>query len=179
MNNWLSPTQPLTVVMATGTIGRMERPDHSRKKQLEPHQVPPGKVASLVNGSVLTAPLFHSTSLESREEIVERGIDLFRNRTAIFGRGFYLSSKPIERYGPGVVCAAVKLQNPLVVPLDEFTQTIENWGVDPDDPDAVRDAVLSMGFDGIIVKGADFNRANEQGDIIVVIDVRTVRIIAE
>jgi hypothetical protein len=51
-----------------------------------------------------------------------------------------------------MVQAAVKLQNPLVVPLDEFTETIENWGVDPDDPDAVRAVVRSPGFDAIIVK---------------------------
>jgi hypothetical protein len=29
------------------------------------------------------------------------------------------------------------------------------------------------------VKGADFNRANQEVDIIVVIDVRTIRILAE
>jgi len=51
--------------------------------------------------------------------------------------------------------------------------------VDPDDPDAVREIALARGFDGIIVKGADFNRANQEVDIIVVIDVRTIRIVAD
>jgi hypothetical protein len=160
----------------------MEGPDSSRrrsKKRFKRHQIRPGDVAEFLKGSVLTAPVFHCTSLESREEIVERGVDLFQNRTAVFGRGFYLSSKPIERYGPGVVQAAVQLQDPLVVPLDEFPDLVQNWGVAFDDPDAIRQEVLARGFDGIIVKGADFNRANEEVDIIVVIEARTIRIISE
>jgi len=127
---------------------------------------------------VLTAPVFHGASRESREHIIERGIDLWRNRTAVFGRGFSLSSQPIERYGPGVVPAAVRLENPLVVPLDEFPDLVQNWGVVADDPDAILQEVLARGFDGIIVKGADFNRANQEADIIV-FDVRTIRIIPD
>src|SRR5438552_8808721 len=130
-------------------MSHMERPDLSRrrsKKRLKPHQIRAADVAKFLKGSVLTAPVFHCTSLESRAEIVERGADVLRNQTAIFGRGFYLSSQPIERYGPGVVQVAVKLRNPLVVPLDDFSETIEIWGVEPDDPDAVRDAVLARGF---------------------------------
>jgi hypothetical protein len=149
------------------------------KRRRNSHLIRPGDVAEFLRGSVLTAPTFHCTSLEWREEIVARGVDLWRNRTAIFGRGFYLSSQPIERYGPGVVRAAVKLQHPLVVPLDEFPDLVQNWGVAFDDPDAIRQEVLARGFDGIIVKGADFNRANQEVDIIVVIDIRTIRIIAE
>jgi hypothetical protein len=160
----------------------MERPDLSRRrprKRLKPHLIRSGDVAAFLEGSFLTTPVFHCTSLESRAVIVERGVDVLRNQTAIFGRGFYLSSQPIERYGPGIVLAAVCLRNPLIVPLDDFVPTIENWGVDPDDPDAVREIVLARGFDGIIVKGADFNRANQEVDTIVVIEVRTLRIIAD
>src|SRR5262245_20427385 len=145
----------------------MERPDLSRKspgKRLKPHLIRPGDVAEFLEGSFLTAPVFHCTSLEAWEEIIERGVDLWRNRTAVFGRGFYPSSQPIERYGPGVVRAAVKLRNPLVVPLDEFPDLIQNWGAAFDDPDAIRQQVLARGFDGIIVKGADFNRANQEVD---------------
>jgi hypothetical protein len=159
----------------------MERPDLSRKgprKRLKPHLIRSGAVAKSLEGSLLTAPVFHCTSLESTEHIIERGIDLWRNRTAVYGRGFYLSSQPIERYGPGIVRAAVKLRNPLVVPLDEFPDLVQNWGVAFDDPDAIRQQVLARGFDGIIVKGADFNRANQEVDIVVV-DVRTIRIIAD
>src|SRR4029077_19667734 len=95
----------------------MGRPDHSSRgptRRPKPHWIRPADVAEFLEGSVLTAPVFHCTSLEGREEIVERGVDLGRTRTAVFGRGFYLSSQPIERYGPGVVRAAVRLQDPLV-----------------------------------------------------------------
>jgi hypothetical protein len=78
-----------------------------------------------------------------------------------------------------VVRAAVKLRSPLVVPLDDFPDLVQNWGVAFDDPDAIRQEVLGRGFDGIIVKGADFDRANQEVDIIVVIDARTIRILAE
>ncbi len=157
---------------------RRDEPRGKSKRRLKPHQIHSSDVPKFVEESVLKDPAFHCTSLESREEIIERGIDLLRNRTAVFGRGFYLSSKPIERYGLGIIRVAVSMRNPLVAPLDEFPDLVQNWRVAFDDPDAIRHEVLARGFDGIIVQGADFNRANQEVDIIVVIDISTVRIIA-
>ena len=65
-------------------------------------------------------PLYHNTSTRAKENLLTAGADFERSATAAYGRGFYLATAPIKRYGPAEIRVAVDLRNPLDVDLDEF-----------------------------------------------------------
>ena len=74
---------------------------------------------------------------------------------------------------------AVDLRNPLDLHLDEFDLRMKDWGVDPGDPDAVRQAILAHGHDGLILRRADLDHRNNFVDFVVVLLSNTIRIIVD
>jgi hypothetical protein len=122
----------LAAWVRTVTIGGRERPRSFLQAADQAAQAasdPPGRRGGeLLEGPALEEPVFHSTSLESQEEILPWGVDGLRNRTAILGRGFYLSSKPIERTGPGVVLGRPSSRIRWSSRGTNSQETIENWG---------------------------------------------------
>lgn len=160
----------------------MKRPDLSVKrsgKPLKAHQIRSADVMDFVKNSAVKQPLYHNTSIRAKENLVTAGTDFGKNSTAAYGRGFYLATAPINRYGPAEVRVAVDLRNPLDLELDEFDLRMKDWGVDPGDPDAVRQAILAHGHDGLILRRADLDHRNNFVDFVVVIVPNTSRIIVD
>ena len=56
---------------------------------------------------------------------------------------------------------------------------MKDWGVDPGDPDAVREAILAHGHDGLILRRADLDHRNRFVDFVVVLLTHSVRIIID
>jgi hypothetical protein len=160
----------------------MERPDLSTKRpgwQLKPHQIRAADVADFLKNSVVKQPVFHNTYTRAKDELLRFGVDFGKSATAAYGRGFYLATAPIQRYGPAEVRAAVDVRNPLDLDLDDFDLLMKDWGVDPDEPDLVREAILAHGHDGLILRRADLDYRNQFVDVVVVLLVNTIRIIVD
>ena len=77
-------------------------------------------MVDFLKDSAVKQPLYHNTSIRAKENLLTAGADFERSATAAYGRGFYLATAPIKRYGPAEIRVAVDLRNPLDVDLDEF-----------------------------------------------------------
>jgi hypothetical protein len=160
----------------------MDRPDLSivsPEEPLEPHQVRAADVGEFLKDSVVKGLLYHNTSPQAKESLLTIGVDFEKSATAAYGRGFYLATASIERYGSAEVRAVVDLRNPLDVDLDDFDLRMKDWGVDPGDPDAVRKGILAHGYDGLILRRADLDHRNNFVDFVVVLLADTIRIIID
>jgi hypothetical protein len=160
----------------------MKRPDLSVKRPEQPlkaHQIRSADVVDFLKDSAVKQPLYHNTSTRAKEVLFTAGADFEKSATAAYGRGFYLATAPIKRYGPAEIRVAVDLRSPLDVDLDEFDLRMKDWGVDPGDPDAVRRAILAHGHDGLILRRADLDHRNNFVDFVVVLLSHTIRIIVD
>jgi hypothetical protein len=160
----------------------MERPDLSTKKPgrpLKPHQIRRADVTAFLRDSVVKQPVFHNTFAQAKIDLLRLGVDFEKSATAAYGRGFYLSTRPLKRYGLAEVRAAVDFRNPLDLDLDDLDLLMKDWGVDPAEPDLVRDAILAHGYDGLILRRADLDHRNQFVDFIVVLLIKTIRIIVD
>ena len=96
----------------------MKRPDLSAKRPEQPlkaHQIRSADVVDFLKDSAVKQPLYHNTSTRAKENLLTAGADFERSATAAYGRGFYLATAPIKRYGPAEIRVAVDLRNPLDV----------------------------------------------------------------
>jgi hypothetical protein len=136
-------------------------------------------VARFLRGSVLTEPVFHNTSLEARDQIVRQGIDVMKTQTAGYGRGFYMASRPIARFGPIEVKVAARLMRPLDLDLEQHEAWLEQHRLQEAGPDEVRRVVLAAGHDGIIIRDGEFDARNNPVDVIVGLKNTTMKIVVE
>ena len=115
----------------------MKRPDLSVKRPEQPlkaHQIRSADVVDFLKDSAVKQPLYHNTSTRAKENLLTAGADFERSATAAYGRGFYLATAPIKRYGPAEIRVAVDLRNPLDVDLDEFDLRMNELGCGPRRP---------------------------------------------
>jgi hypothetical protein len=144
---------------------------------LKPHQVREPDVADFVKDSKVKDQLYHASTKTAVASIKRSGPDLSKSTTNAYGRGFYLATKHVKRYGASAVKAAADLRNPLDVDLDEFEPLMSRWGVDVNDPEQIRNAVLARGHDGLILRRADLDDANNFVDFVVIMKEETMRVI--
>lgn len=121
-------------------------------RQRPPHLLTRRDVAAWLADSVVQEVTFPRTDPQSARDLIERGVDLTKSSAdGAWGRGFYSGTGSSARYGPVAVPVAVRLRHPLIL-----TDTIRGAEIVDDlmarfGVDDIEAAVVSAGFDGLVL----------------------------
>lgn len=148
------------------------------------HVIPSAEVDDWLADSVVKKVTYHRTTWSAATDIVEYGIDLDRSEIGAFGQGFYTATEPESWRGPAQVSVAIKMSNPLVGSIDDVSDVIDPIvprlrprarGITPDVAAAIRQELLAMGYDGIIVRDG----GGDGIDYVIAIRDGTARVVRE
>lgn len=127
------------------------------------HLITPDEVDAWLADSVNKVVTFHRTTRWAAHDIVRSGADITRSHVGSFGQGFYTATRSDAFFGEAEVAVAVRIRRPLLGHLDEIEEQMDDFlarlgapqrRMTPDVAAAVRQELLRLGYDGILIQDA-------------------------
>jgi hypothetical protein len=133
----------------------------SSEPSLPPHLIYTDEVDAWLADSMNKSVTYHRTTRGAAQDIVEQGVDITRSRLGSYGQGFYTATARVGFYGDTEVSVAIRLQHPLAGEVETVEEVVDpivvrlsggTGRLSPEVAVALRDELLAMGYDGIIVR---------------------------
>jgi hypothetical protein len=147
-----------------------------------PHIISPEDVDAWLADSAVRVVTYHNTDRRSADAILRDGVQIERSWNGSFGRGFYTTTVPDPFYGEIAMTVAVRLLHPLHGDEDRVGDVVamisrrvgdRTGRLSPPVAAAVRQELLSLGYDGIVV----VDGGGDGVDYVIALEARAVKVV--